>query len=394
MRIIIDGVVYSATPNGGVYNYFNELIPRLATFPNTEVEIFVPNVSTAPPQAPGISVKHHVLPTGHWFPEGKVKRYLGNTKRWMEAQIVRARMRGIGKQSVFHTTAFTVSPWKNLPRITTIYDMISEILTPDLQLEHIVTMREGKLRAIRNSERLIAISQCTKDDLCKVYGIASNRVDVIHFGVNHSFFSNTGTVEQQKKIRTKYNLDRPYVLYVGGRLHHKNFPLFAEAYAKSHARKECALAVAGFPFEEHETALIKKLGIEKDIRWMPYLTDELPAVYRMAEYFVFPSLYEGFGLPLIEAMVADCPVAASNTGPFPELAGNAALYFDPHSPVSMRQALDKMMEKNVREEFRARGRVQCRRFSWDNAAKLTMDTYRKALGSEEHQGALRLAGGM
>jgi glycosyltransferase involved in cell wall biosynthesis len=381
MKILIDGLIYSSAPSGGGYRYFNELISRLSAFPDTEVNIFTQKNPTSLPVGVNLNIQKDTLPTGAWLPEGKIKNQLRFCKKLLKKWILKNSFSGI-KDCVFHSTYYTPCPWKNIPQVTTIYDMISELFPETYDLPHIKTTREAKAVCIKNAARIITISENTKRDLEKVYDISPSSIDVIHLGVDYNIFSKMTSEAMTQQLLEKYRLNRPYFLFIGGRLHHKNFIRLLKAFALSTVRRDYVLAVAGAPWNDEETNLIKSLNLEDSIIWMPSVPEhELPTLYQNAVAFAFPSYYEGFGLPLVEAMAAGCPVVASDAGPFPELSGNAAILFDPFDEAKIARALEDVLDPTTRSRLVDLGQNRAKGFSWDELARKHLKTYHKALNA-------------
>jgi glycosyltransferase involved in cell wall biosynthesis len=381
MKIIIDGAVYSFAPSGGVFRYFNEVIPRLSQFPDTEINIFTPKAGVNIPQGQNIKIESDKLPSGQWLPEGALKNLLRKGKRTLQSHLQK-RFAGL-ERSIFHSTYYTPSPWTKLPQVVTVYDMISEVSEELYHLPHIKAVREAKAVCLKSSTRVIAISEKTKNDLKNIYQIPDSQIDVIYLGVDFNFFSEKKSKRDQEQLIQKKGLNRPYFLFLGGRLHHKNFPRLLRAFASSPISKDYDLAVAGAPWNETELDLLNTLGVNSKVKWIPQLQDsELPTLYQKAEAFVFPSLYEGFGLPLIEAMAAGCPVIASYAGPFPELSQGAALLFDPLDEGKIATSLAQVLSPTNKLELVENGKKQALKFSWDKSASQHIRTYQKALDSQ------------
>lgn len=379
MKIIIDGFIYTFAPSGGGYRYFNELISRLSKFPDTEVNIFTPKDPIGLPTDSEIKIAKDNFPTGKWLPEGKIKNHLRAAKKLIQRRLLEKKFSGV-ENSVYHSTYYTPSPWKGLPQVTTVYDMISEIFPETFELSHIKYTREVKSQAIKSSNRIIAISETTKKDIQKVYGTDSSLIDVIHLGVDYEFFSQSLTLDSKQAFLQKHKLTQPFFLYVGGRLHHKNFTRFLTAFAASKVSKDYYLVAAGTPWTGAEIELIDSLNLKNKITLLTGMTDlDLAYLYQSAVAFVFPSYYEGFGLPLIEAMAAGCPVLASNAGPFPELAEQSALLFDPFDEHNIGQALEQILNNNLRTQLINSGKKRALHFSWDDLAQKHLVTYQKAI---------------
>lgn len=382
MKIIIDGTIYSSAPSGGAYRYFNELIPRLSKFPKTEVKIFAQKNHVGIPTGSNIKVAEDSLPTGSWLPEGKLKQFLRARKRELQSVMLRRQFSGF-EEAVYHSTYYTPSPLNHITQVVTVHDMISELFKETYDLPHLKTLRKAKAECLKSATRVIAISNQTKKDLQAIYHVPESKIDVVYHGVDYDFFSRICSIEKKQQVLNELNLTTPYFLYVGGRLHHKNFKCFLKAFSQSKVSQDHKLAVAGAPWDEEEIDLIRKLNVEKHLIWMPTLGEhELPIVYQNAIALGLPSHYEGFGLPLIESMAAGCPVLASNTGPFPELAEGAAVFFDPRDEAQMEKSFERVLEDSVRTRLIELGKKQAMKFSWDLSAKKHWECYQKAL--KEH----------
>ncbi|MFM8313778.1 MAG: glycosyltransferase, partial [Deltaproteobacteria bacterium] len=270
MKIIFDGIVYSSAPSGGIYRYFNELIPRLSAFPDTEINIFTGKDAATIPGKSNIKISYDQLPTGSWLPEGGVKSLLRKGKRTLQKMLLEQKFNGV-KNSVFHSTYYTPPLWKNITQVVTVYDLISELVTETYHLPHHQKLREAKQNCLKTANRVIAISETTKRDLHTVYGISEDRIDVIYLGVDFEFFSTKRDPNEQNRILNQHGLSCPFLFYLGGRLHHKNFNRFLISFAKSNASKEFKLAVAGTPWNESELKLINSLNIKSQVVWIPPL---------------------------------------------------------------------------------------------------------------------------
>jgi glycosyltransferase involved in cell wall biosynthesis len=220
------------------------------------------------------------------------------------------------------------------------------------------------------------ISSSTRDDLLELYPYLESKVSVIPLSgelkINHSI----------KKLAPTSVDCTPYLLYVGARKSYKNFARLLLAFARVVPRfQNLLLKVAGAPFTSEESELLQALGISNQVIIYPDITDsELYDLYRDAISFVYPSLYEGFGLPLLEAMSLGTPVITSNTSSMPEVAGNAALLFNPESIESITDAIIEIVARpDLREDLRRKGYQQSLRFSWDKTCDQYIELYHKSI---------------
>jgi len=233
--------------------------------------------------------------------------------------------------------------------------------------------------ALRRADGVIAISSFTRDELVARFDLEANKVRVIPLGLDRKFLEEAApaALEDTKK---KYNLPSSFLLFVGAQEPRKNLLRLLEALKIVHLQgQQIALVLVGPPGEDSNLLLVQaeKLGLAPWLIMTGYLPDEeVRFIYRLATVFVFPSLCEGFGLPLIEAMASGVPVAASLTSAIPEVCGDAALYFRPEEPESMAEKIIFLLKSSqTREELVAKGKKRAQDFSWEKAAAETLKFY-------------------
>ena len=292
----------------------------------------------------------------------------------LAAAAVRARL------TLLHSLANTMPGAYPGTTVTTVHDLI-HLRFPET---HAGVLRHGmaalaKLAVLR-SDRLVADSQATADDLVELLGADPARVDVVPLGPGFDVASDP---TPEAEIRARLDLaDRPVVLSVSAKRPHKNLARLVEAVATLDT--DAVLVVPGYanPHEEELLELARSLGAEDRVRFAGWLSDaDLEGLYAAATLVAFPSLMEGFGLPVLEAMRRGVPVACSNCSSLPEVAGDAALLFDPESVEAIREAVVRLLtDPALREDLIARGRLQAEQFSWRRAADETLASYRRALG--------------
>ncbi len=232
---------------------------------------------------------------------------------------------------------------------------------------------DRKKYSISRADHIICISEQTKKDLLKFYDVEEKKISVVHLG-----FSLTNSTKSYTNI-----INRPYLLYVGKRDGYKNFRDFLKAYSSlTHIKKDYDLvAFGGGRFSKDEELLIKKLNLQKKTIHQIEGDDSILAnLYKYASLFVYPSLYEGFGIPPLEAMSFDCPVACSNTSSIPEVVGDAAKLFDPYSVKEIANAIEVvLMDSVLREEMIRKGQERTKLFSWESCAIKTYEIYKGLL---------------
>ena len=240
-------------------------------------------------------------------------------------------------------------------------------------------------RFLRATDAIIADSECTKRDAGRVYGLDESRIQVIYPGVNRRF--RPCGHEIITTVRCKYGLPEHFILYVGTIEPRKNLTVLLEGYlALKNQALGHRLVLAGKRGWLCESFFkkLRELGLEGEVIFPGFVPDEdLPGLYSAADLFVFPSLYEGFGLPVLEAMACGTPVVCSDTSSLPEVAGEAALLASPTDVraliVAMRRALT---DESLRTEMRAKGLAQASQFTWERTAKETLAIYRQVLGGQ------------
>lgn len=264
---------------------------------------------------------------------------------------------------IHHTGEFPqLFDFVKIPVVMTVHDMIPEIFYPNQKKR----IQDRKI-CIEKSAAIICVSNNTKEDLLKIYpNINSKKVFVVHHGVSES------------KYQYFEQTNNRFILYVGSRYQYKNFIFFIESVAELLIQNNLYLYCIGNTFSNSEISFINSIGIDKLVVNVGIVNNEvLAGLYNQAECFVYPSLYEGFGIPILEAFVNNCPVCLSNTSCFPEIAGNAAVYFDPYDKKSIQSAIElTMLEKSNLINL---GKSRLKEFSWDKASSETESIYNMVL---------------
>lgn len=311
-----------------------------------------------------------------------IKLYLPN-KLWRLAVLfcsyLHLPLNTIVKSSaLFHATDHLLPPLKQICSVFTLHDL-SFLTHPDTHLPLNRYFSQLMINCfLQSADRIITVSECTKVDAIRLCGIEEEKITVIYEGVNPDFYP--VPPEITSAIRYHYNLPERYILFVGTIEPRKNLHFLLEVFQRLPNRKNNLKLVMvgkkGWRYEDFFQKL-KELGLENDIVFLGYIPDsDLPAIYSMAEVFVFPSLYEGFGLPVLEAMACGTPVICSNTSSLPEVAGEAALLLPPDNISEWIHALEHLLEsKELRRDLSQRGLRQAARFTWHNTAFKTYKIY-------------------
>jgi glycosyltransferase involved in cell wall biosynthesis len=339
---------------GGVSRYFAELINALSQIEGFEASL------------------PEFYSDNEYFSRGKTfltRRSFKGKVRIMTAlnhmSAVRACRDGF---DVFHPTYYRPYFLESLQRpfVLTVHDMIHEMYPQHVRDDGTVS---NKKVLCQRASRIIAVSSNTKTDLCRLLDVTPEKVTVIHHATSLRYGGSPRLHE------------RPYLLHVGGRSGYKNFSALLAAAAPLLIRHDLDLVCAGGEdFSRTELETIKKKGIVDRVRCFAALSSrQLTSLYHFASVFCYPSLYEGFGLPLLEAFACGCPVAASGSSSIPEVAGEAAELFDPRSVESITAAIERVLTSSSRSgNLVAAGRLRLSQFSWTRAAAQTMEVYGSA----------------
>jgi glycosyltransferase involved in cell wall biosynthesis len=286
--------------------------------------------------------------------------------------ISRARL-SRNNYDIFHPTYYDPYFLKylgNKPFVLTVYDMIHE-LYPD-QFTNTHSVIERKRKCITSATKIICISENTKKDLLRMYDVPPEKVKVVYLS---SSLSPSHEIDMSV-LKKNYDINRPYILYVGNRDGYKNFALLLDVFNSDFRNDYDLICFGGKKFSTKEESMIKELGIQKEVKYVTGDDNLLYTLYKNAFCFVYPSLYEGFGIPPLEAMAAGCPVIASNSSSIPEVVGEAGLLFDPKSKESLTSSIYRLIhDENERSRLIQKGLLRTSKFSWDNTAKQTYDIY-------------------
>ncbi|MDO4338414.1 MAG: glycosyltransferase family 1 protein [Eubacteriales bacterium] len=256
------------------------------------------------------------------------------------------------------------------PVISTIHDIILQ--KANSEKPEIIRAYDDKVRyAISVSDHIITVSNATKQDLIEYYNLRPEDITVVYNGVDYGRFNQMITDDELNAVRSKYGLPDKFFVYFGGVRKHKNLERLITAYSLLSAkiREEYKLVIT--KQDKGLIELAKKLGIEETVHFTTFIDEEdKVAIYQLAFASIFISLYEGFGIPIIESMGACTPVITSNTSSMPEAAGDAAILVDPYSEAEISAAMLQLIEdKGLYEKLVVKGTANAKRFSWDESAK-------------------------
>ncbi len=319
---------------------------------------------------PWPSPPHGLLPEGphvHW-------RRVGPHRLWTHVGLSREMLRN--PPDVLFVPAHVVPIYHPRATVVTVHDIGYRYYPQHHTLLSRLYLDLSTRLSCRAARRVIADSQSTARDLMHEYRVAPHKITVVYPGVNPAMARADGMA--QEVVRRRYGLARPFLLYLGTIQPRKNLSRLIEAFARlprDVGNVDLAL-VGGTGWLVGEVfRRVGELGLEDRVHFLGYVPDgDLPALLSAAECFVMPSLYEGFGLPVLEAMACGTPVVCSDASSLPEAAGDAALYFSPHDTDGMAEAMARMLtDTGLRQTLVERGYAHVRRFSWERTSSQVLD---------------------
>ena len=310
-------------------------------------------------------------------------RVIGPNKLWTQIGLPLDLYFHKPRPDVFFTPTHYAPRFSPVPTAISIMDL-SYVHYPQL-------FRKGDLYQLQNwtsysaqkARKIFTISKASKDDIIKIYGVPKDKIVITYPGIKFKTqMSKLKTTVQNSKLLERYGIEREYVLFVGTLQPRKNIVRLIEAFSRvchperSEGSRDISLIIVGKKGWLYEEILEapRKFGIENRIKFLDFVpNDDLPALYQNALCFVLPSLYEGFGLPVLEAMKNGCPVITSNVSSLPEAGGDAALYIDPLNVSDITAKIKMVLEDDkLRKEMIEKGKKQVSKFSWEKTAKETL----------------------
>jgi glycosyltransferase involved in cell wall biosynthesis len=282
---------------------------------------------------------------------------------------------------LFHAPHYVVSPLVRCPFIVTIHDCIHlrfpAYLPNRLAYVYARTTMRG---SARRSERVLTVSNASKQDILHYLRCPADKIEVVYNGLDERLAVEP-TAEEMANVRDRFQLDAPFVLYTGNIKPHKNIDRLIEAYSILRRRgfQSTKLLIIGDDLSKYPNLrrMVHRFQLQQSVRFLGFVHDAtLAALYRMASVFVFPSLYEGFGLPPLEAMAAGTPVITSNVSSLPEVVGDAATLVDPMDAGAIADAIAQILtDERLRASLVAKGRERVKMFSWERSARRVRDIY-------------------
>lgn len=355
-NLLIDGLAYSLQSFGGVITYWDRLIENL-------LQIGVnPTIILHKPNNFQLNLNLNRI---------KVIDSSADLKQF----------------NLFHSTSYTLPQSSGIKQVVTIHDTIDELFPDNItnfqgHKIHLSKLQASIQECINNASHIIAISNNTKNDIIRFYDVTDKPITVIYHGLSDLFHNShlIGDRTIQEHLN-KYKIEKPFILFVGGRKKYKNFISLLKAYAYSGFYKDLDFVVVGSEtfFDSDEEEIVSKFNLWNQVKLTGYLQpQELISFYRATNAFIFPSLYEGFGLPLIEAMACKSPTACSDITIFREIGGGIPIYFDPYDIDDIITSLKKLIEEDQSDRI-MKGKQYSINFNWEKTVKQLLSIYKSII---------------
>jgi glycosyltransferase involved in cell wall biosynthesis len=378
MIIGIDGNEANVTKRVGIGEYAYQLLAQFASlrFPQEKEITFV------------IYLKERPLP--HMPKESKQWQYrvLKPGKLWTQWRLPLDLYMHRPKPDVFFTPSHYAPRFSPVPTVMSIMD-VAYMRFPELfNANDLYQLKNWTAYSVKNAKKVLTISNASRDDIIKAYAVHKEKVVTIYPGIK-IMPSLEPRIFGMNQLQKKYHLSDQFILFVGTLQPRKNIARLIEAFSKvsSENHNDLQLVIVGKKGWQYEEILAapEKFGVEDHVKFLENVTDEeLQIFYKHALCYVLPSLYEGFGLPVVEAMQRGCPVITSNVSSLPEAGGDAALYVDPTDVDDIAAKITKLIDdEELRKELIAKGKKQIEKFSWEKSAKETLAVLQEVAGEKK-----------
>lgn len=365
MHIAYDSQIFRMQQNGGISKYFVKLIENLMLEQNVKTTV------VAGIHKNEFLINSDIKYSGMLY-DGLKRKFINNrfynfTKIFN--LFIEKNKLSDSSIDIIHQTYNGYELYKNKKAkcIITIHDLIYEKFPNDFIYTNNYLIRKKK--SIENADHIICVSKNTQNDLIKYYNVDIAKTSLVYHGVDEF-------TKQNNKLMTI-----PYILFVGKRNGYKNFTNTLKAFAQTKLKNEVKLICFGSsPFNNEEQEMIHQLELKAAIIYLTGNDLELVNLYQNATFLIYPSIYEGFGLPVLEAMANNCPVICSNKSSLPEVANNCALLIDTESEDSIKLAMEKLyFDKELQLSLKELGKANVKKFTWQNTALKTLKVYEKIL---------------
>jgi len=282
------------------------------------------------------------------------------------------------QQTLYHSPNYVLPFFFTSPSVLTIHDLITLDYPQLCQTETVIYFRFLIKHSIKKAQKIIAVSNTVKKDIINHFNIPENKIEVVYHGVSPLFRKST-----YKNVLEKYNLPEKYILFVGNIEPKKNLERLIKAFSllRESTKLKHKLVITGKKGWKSDSVFktVEDLGLREEIIFTGYFPEQdLPKLYSMSDLFVFPSIYEGFGIPPLEAMACETPVLASNRGALPETTGGNCLMVDPFDIESIVNGMYRLItDQKLRKESIKKGKEWVKQFTWDKTARRTIEVYKQ-----------------
>ena len=371
MNVAYDLQAYSFSPHGGIARMFDEMLSQFAKRSDFKALLLRNGpLQRLPPTAPNIGfTRWPALPL-------PLHKYVLIGSAYSRLERAYWKTQGV---DLYHPTFYPFHDMLGvIPCVVNVYDLIHERFEGADDMPDRSGFLQRKAKFIRKAARIICISEATKNDLLKYHNVDPSVVRVVHLGRNPVFRRMTAEEARAKTEKILGRDTRPFMLYVGSRQRYKNFHKFIRAYGLWNGRKDVDVIVVGGTQRAEDRVVLDLSGSPDRVRFIGHTDDEtLCALYNRAAFFAYPSSCEGFGIPVLEALAAGCPLCLSDIPVFHEIAGDLAAYFDPDSPESAAQAFDRALALRTDAGFASLSIARADAFSWKTCTDRVWEIYKE-----------------
>lgn len=356
MRIFYDHLIFNLQNFGGISRYVVNLASNLNNINDAKIKIFAP-----------IHLNYHLKKFDNkrrlFFPSNL--NFIKKTMMNINDKLFSSSLNKY-KPDIFHTTYYSKKErYLNIPKILTVHDLTHEKISKDKKFL-------PKKESIESSDHIICVSNSTKNDLQEFYNVSDNKISVIYesSGISTNLINKSNITKNLK----------PFLLYVGSRHGYKNFDNLVIAFSNSEFLKNNynIIFFGGGKINQDEKKIISDLKIEKNLIFTEGSDKNLANLYSRCEAFVYPSIYEGFGITLLEALSFNTKIICSDIPPFKEVCGDAAIYFNPKSFEDIKSKLENCLKNKINYSFDYKEEI-LKNFSWKKCAEETFEVYKKNL---------------